>query len=358
MYRVTLSAVLFLIIVLFGCHKNNPPVIEEIIASSDSIGIGENTTLFVDAYDEDGDDLTFTWDCAFGTLSSNTGRSVVWTAPDIPDVYMITVIAEDDEGATDDAAKMIKVESPICGEPINVAIVAFSDGLHVELTWDAPDADEPDEYIIYFQAVGTTYWVNVGTVSALTYIHDPGELTGNYRISAVYGNDEYNSDVVTTIPVHTAAVSVSKLRSAGNSGYGWDLSGDFTGSTYSMTDVANVPFVDFYITDFAGTTDWAIASPDLGPASVDSTVVPDGNWRTSWFTDPITDPQAALPALGGTTYFNYTYDIETDPTYIGIYLDAEGYFALIKFSNINTGNGTIQAETWFQPIEGLRLIAH
>jgi len=40
------------------------------------------------------------------------------------------------------------------------------------------------------------------------------------------------------------------------------------------------------------------------------------------------------------------------------YEDDEGYFALIKFSNINTSAGTIQAETWFQTVQGLRLIAH
>jgi hypothetical protein len=284
----------------------------------------------------------------------------VWTAPNIPNSYLITVIAEDDDGATDNGAIMIRVESPIGGEPSNVTLAAHSDGLRVILTWDAPDADEPDEYIIYFQPVGTTYWVSVGTVSVLTYTHDPGELTGNYMISAVYGTDEYNSEEVTTIPVHTYAVSVYELNAAGNSGYGWDLSGDFTGYTYTMVDTASAPYVDLYVTDLAAGTNvsgWYIMSPNEGPSDPGD-VVPDGPWRQSWFTDPLADPQAALPPLGGTTYFNWTADIEIGTTYIAVYLDNEGYYALVKFSNANTSNGTIQAETWFQTIQGLRLIAH
>jgi hypothetical protein len=247
------------------------------------------------------------------------------------------------------------------GAPLNLAIEAHNDGLQVILTWEAPDADEPDTYIIYFRAGGAAGdWDSVDVVDALTYTHDPGEETGDYRVAAVYGDEEFTSGTETTTPVHTGAVSVSELNAAGNSGYGWELSGDLTGQTYSMTDAANAPFVDFYVTDFAAGTanqDWYVASPNEGPGDAGG-VVPAGSWRQSWFTNPIVDPQAALPAFGGTTYFNWTPNIEVDPTYIGIFLDDEGYFGLIKFSGVNTGNGTIQAETWIQPVAGLRLIAH
>ncbi|KPK69611.1 hypothetical protein AMJ87_10235 [candidate division WOR_3 bacterium SM23_60] len=246
------------------------------------------------------------------------------------------------------------------GAPMNLEIEAANDGLQVVLSWEAPDADEPDGYIIYFRPVGTSDWLVGDTVDALTYTHDPNEETGDYRIAAYYGDDEFNSGTVTTIPVHTGAVSISELNAAGNSGYGWAISGDFTGSTYSMADASNAPFVDFYVTDFAAGTansGWYVASPNEGPNDPGG-VVPDDSWRQSWVTDPITDPDAALPAYGATTYFNWTPDIEVDPTYVGIYLDNEEHFGLIKFSGVNTGNGTIQAETWFQTVQGLRLVAH
>ena len=247
------------------------------------------------------------------------------------------------------------------GAPLDLAIEAHSDGLQVILTWEAPDADEPDTYIIYFRSGGAAGdWDSVDAVDALTYTHDPNEETGDYRVSSVYGDEEFFSDHVTTVPVHTGAVSVSELNAAGNSGYGWALSGDFDGSTYSMADASNAPFVDFYVTDFAAGTansGWYVASPNEGPNDPGG-VVPDDSWRQSWVTDPVTDPDAALPAYGATTYFNWTPDIEVDPTYVGIYLDNEEYFGLIKFSGINTGNGTIQAETWFQTVPGLRLVAH
>jgi hypothetical protein len=252
-----------------------------------------------------------------------------------------------------------------CGEtttgvPINVEIDATNDGLQVILSWEAPDADEPDIYVIYFRTVNTTVWDSVGAVDALTFTHDPDDETGDYIITAVYGDDELDSDDVTTVPEHTAAMSISELNAAGESGYGWNIAGDFAGDTYTMADTASAPFVDFYVTDFAAGTaasEWYIASPNEGPGDAGGVVDADG-WRQSWVSDPITDPQAALPDFSATTYFNWTKDIEVDPTWVGVYLDAEGHYGLVKFSGVNVGNGTIQAETWFQTVQGLRLLAH
>ncbi|UCG91541.1 MAG: fibronectin type III domain-containing protein [candidate division WOR-3 bacterium] len=246
--------------------------------------------------------------------------------------------------------------------PTNFALVAGADGITVVLSWEEPTEGEPDGYIVYFREVNTTDWVVGDSLDAteFEFTHDPGELTGDYMIAAYWDEDEFETDELTTVPIHTSAVSIYELNAAGNSGYGWAIAGDFTGSTYSMAQVANAPLVDFYVTDFApgtGASDWAIATPDLAPTDPGG-VTPADNWRTSWFTDPIVDPQAALPAYGPTTFFNYTEGIEVDPTYIGVFLDDEEHFALVKFSGVNPGDGSIQVETWFQTVQGLRLIAH
>jgi len=224
-------------------------------------------------------------------------------------------------------------------EPQNFALAATTDGLEVILTWEEPLDGEPDNYIVYFREVGTTDWL-VGTTldgDVLTYTHDPSELTGDYYVAADFGGDEFDSDIQTTIPVHTASMIIYELEATGNSGYGWGLSSDFTGTTYSMADAANAALVDFYITNFTDDpaggpwpAPWSIASPDLATVATDpgATFVPTANWRQNWFSDPIVDPQAALPNYGPTTFFNYTEGIQQDPTYIGVYLDAEEHYGL------------------------------
>jgi hypothetical protein len=252
-------------------------------------------------------------------------------------------------------------------DPQNFALSASSDGLSVVLTWVEPTDGPPDHYIVYFKELGAADWVVEATLdgNVLTYTHDPSEATGDYYVAADFGGTEYDSGIETTIPVHTAAMQIYELEAAGNAGYGWGLSSDFTGTTYSMADDANAALVDFYITNFINDpaggpwpTPYSIASPDLAPNDPGGSFVPTANWRQNWFSDPIVDPQAALPNYGATTFFNYTEGIETSPTYIGVYLGTEEYYGLVMFSGVNTTEGSINVESWFQTVPGLRLIAH
>lgn len=251
--------------------------------------------------------------------------------------------------------------------PGNFTLTASNDGLSVILSWTEPTDGQPDEYIVYFMAVNTSDWVVEATLdgNVVSFTHDPAGATGDYYVAADFGGDEYDSPTLTTIPVHTAAMTIYELEAAGNSGYGWGLSSDFTGSTYSMADDANAALVDFYVTNFTDDpmggpwpAPWSIASPDLAPNDPGGSFVPAANWRQNWFSDPITDPQAALPNYGATTYFNYTEGIETDPTYIGVYLGTEEHYGLVRFSGVNATAGTINVEAWFQTLQGLRLIEH
>jgi len=251
--------------------------------------------------------------------------------------------------------------------PQNFTLTASTDGLEVILDWEEPADGQPDGYIVYFEEVGTSDWLVEAELDGdvLTYTHDPMEMTGRYYVAADWGGTEYDSDVETTVPVHTASMTIYELEAAGNAGYGWALTSDFTGTTYSMADEANAALVDFYITNWTDDpvggpwpAPWSIASPDLAPGDPGGSFVPTASWRQNWFSDPITDPQAALPNYGSTTYFNYTEGIQTDPTYIGVYLGDEDHFGLVEFSGVNPAAGTINVESWFQTVQGLRLIAH
>ncbi|UCD05840.1 MAG: hypothetical protein JSV98_00980 [candidate division WOR-3 bacterium] len=251
--------------------------------------------------------------------------------------------------------------------PQNLVLGGTNYGQEVLLSWEESSGGPPGNYLIYFRQIDTTDFVLGATISGdtLEYTHDPQGMTGDYYVAARFGGTEYSSDTLTTIPVHTDIAQLSELNAAGESGYGWALAGDFSGSVYAMTNASNAPLVDFYVTNFANDSvsgpwpaPWYIASPDTAVDDPGGTSVPQADWRATWFSDPLLDPQAILPNFGPTTYFEYMSGIQADTIYIGVYLEAEQHYALAKFFGADTTTGTMQVETWFQSVPDLRLLAH
>lgn len=253
---------------------------------------------------------------------------------------------------------LVGCEGGTTGAPENFTIAANTAGDMVVLTWEEPIDGTPDEYIVYFDEGSTGTFVAETTIQDLTFTHDPAGATGDYRIAAVLGEDEYNSEVLTTVPVATAAITLGELNAADFSGYGWDTA--FAGASYSMTNAANAPSVDFYVSNWAAgyaTTPYGIWAPDQGPSDPGG-VVPAGSWKiTAIGNSLITDPQAILPAHSATTYSQYC-DMTSFPAYVAVYT-VDGYYALLGVASApNTTNGTISLVSWVQPVKGLRLIAH
>jgi hypothetical protein len=239
--------------------------------------------------------------------------------------------------------------------PTNVVLTAASD-VTVKIAWTA-STTTPDKYIIYFKTANQATYADVGNVTGTSYTHDPSGACGTYYIAAKYGSTEYNSDTKSTIPVASTSITLSELNATGSSGYGWGRTA-FGGQIYSMGSASNASSVDFYLTNFAagfGATPYNIASPDQGPTDPGG-VVPVGGWRVNAISNAISDPQAALPAHSNTTYFNFTA-LSAYPCYLGVYT-SDGYYALIKVDGLNTTNGTVTVESWFQSLKGLRLIQH
>ncbi len=256
---------------------------------------------------------------------------------------------------------MVQCEEMTGGAPLNVRIEAASDTT-VRISWSAPVEGTPDKYIVYFKAVDAASYTSVYEGAALSYEHNPNGATGSYKVTSVFGSNTYDGNPVSSVPINTSAQTVAELNAQGNSGYGWNQQSG-AGSTYSMVQAANAANVDFYITDFAtgsGGATYNIASPDQAPSADPGGVgvVPQASWRVNAFADRVTDPQAPLPKyVQGTNYFNFT-PLETDPAFVPGYLRTEGYYALVKVSGRNQGAGTVQVETWFQLVKGLRLIKH
>lgn len=209
-------------------------------------------------------------------------------------------------------------------------------------------------------AVDASSYTLVDETSATVYVHDPMGKTGSYKVEAQFGSYTYaGSTNPTSVPAENAAMTVAELNAAGNSGYGWDMS-DGDATTYSMTDAGTAPNVDLYITDFAtgyaGPT-YSVASPDTAESDPGNTgFVPGASWKVNSFTDPLANEDGPLPRHSQTTYFNYT-DISQTPLLIGAYTE-EGYYAMVKVNSVNVGSGEVQVESWFQLVQGLRLIQH
>ncbi len=255
------------------------------------------------------------------------------------------------------ALVLVQCDELVGDRPTNVAIEAVTDST-VKITWTAPAGDAPDKYSVKFMETGTTSYVEVGGVNSTEYTHNPVGKTGKYLIVAVYGSTEYEAlTAPTTAPIATTSTAVSELNAAGNAGYGWTRATG-AGATYSMTQASNAAAVDFYITDFAagyaGPT-YSIASPDLGPTDPGN-VVPTGSWHVNSVTNPLSNEQSALPTHSTSLYSN-SADLAQPTSLHGCYTQ-DGFYALVKLEGLNVGSGTVNATTYFQLVEGLRLIQH
>ncbi len=81
-----------------GSNPQGPPIITAVVAVPDSIGAGDYTTLVVNAYDPNGDALTYAWSASVGSFSSPTAAVTNWSPPDSIALYVISVAVTDDDG--------------------------------------------------------------------------------------------------------------------------------------------------------------------------------------------------------------------------------------------------------------------
>ena len=98
-FGVIYGAVIVILSLIAGCGEessNSPPVIDSFEASSTDVVTNSEVILTVSATDDDGDDLTYTYQSTGGTISG-TGNVVTWIAPATAGNYTITVDISDGE---------------------------------------------------------------------------------------------------------------------------------------------------------------------------------------------------------------------------------------------------------------------
>ena len=87
---------------------NTEPVIISLTADNTTMSPGGTVSLTCTAEDDDGDILTYSWECTDGSFTPN-GSTATWTAPDSPGTYSISCTVVDGAGASDAATIAIEV---------------------------------------------------------------------------------------------------------------------------------------------------------------------------------------------------------------------------------------------------------
>jgi hypothetical protein len=252
------------------------------------------------------------------------------------------------------------------GPALNVQVGAATDST-VQVVWTAPVEGAADNYLVYFKAVGETTFAFIGETTASVYTHDPHGYTGTYKVTSVFGSESYESpDKPTTIPVHTDTVTLFELNAdSSRCGYGWNRDSGMA-DYYSMATTNSAGAVDFYISDFQqgyGASPYALVSPDKAD-SIDQGavgIVPEALWRSNGFSNLLGGEEDPLPAFrtAPPNYFIYT-ELNQLPALVGVYTagDIEKHYALVKVHEFSTATGACRVESWFQMVQGLRLIRH
>jgi hypothetical protein len=92
---------------VWNCNRN--PDINGIHLSTDTLYVGEQYEISVEAVDLDGDDIVYTWSVSGGTLEETSHNPVKWNTPDNPDDYTISVSVTDGAENTSEASIIVYV---------------------------------------------------------------------------------------------------------------------------------------------------------------------------------------------------------------------------------------------------------
>jgi len=88
---------------------NRSPDIKSISLSSDTLYVGQQYEVSVDASDLDGDTLSYTWSVTGGSIVDNTSNPVKWNTPAVPGDYGISVVVNDGNGNNSETSAAVYV---------------------------------------------------------------------------------------------------------------------------------------------------------------------------------------------------------------------------------------------------------
>jgi hypothetical protein len=348
-------------VLLAACGKQSPPEKPITPVGPASCTTGVAYVYKVMAVHPEGQPLEFQLD--WGGTVSNWGN---WAASgetvavshvfDTAGTYATAARARDSAGLLSDWSDPLSVTAvSIPSGPVrNLSLMAETDST-VRLGWSPPIEGVPNLYRVMFAPVGQSPVVALETGDT-TCVHDPAGMTGEYRVLAQFGGINVEpEETLSTIPVQSGATWVGELSGPDKPGCGWPAP-DRVAATYDMSDTAWVDLIEFYVTDLkAGSNGptYYLASPDLAPADSGGSV-PAGRWHVTAFAE-LADEQDPVPAVGDSAWKSTA---RVPGTMVAACHVEQGYFAMVKVTQLRIQQNDLRLQAWFQPVQGLRLLRH
>lgn len=156
MKRIGLIGLLIICFSLLACEAveklvNRDPLILNVLANPDEIGVNDTTSLMVQAEDPDNDILAYRWESnAVGQFINNTTDTVRWIAPAYSGRFQIKVKVTDENGGKangevfvnvrDDASPIVTITQPVENEIIQ-GLGKYTIKVEVSFTWQIRRVD-------------------------------------------------------------------------------------------------------------------------------------------------------------------------------------------------------------------------
>ena len=195
------SGIILMALFMWACENSGNEILS--LTASDSLVVaGGSVSLVCTATDDDGDNLSYIWKSASGTLAPS-GNRATWVAPLKSGIYFISCTVVDGAGASDAATIAIEV---IKGntEPVIISLTAdnttTSPGGTVSLTCTAEDDDE--DILTYSWECTDGNFAPNGSTATWTAPDSPG----TYSISCTVVDGAGGSDAA-TIAIEVILVS-------------------------------------------------------------------------------------------------------------------------------------------------------
>jgi hypothetical protein len=303
-------------------------------------------------------EFQFDWGGTVGDWSNSVASGETASVSHVFDsagTYAIAARARDNAGLLSGWSGPLSVTAVSIpgGSARNLSLRAETDST-VRLAWSPVLEGVPNLYRVMFTPVNQSPVVALET-SDTTCVHDPAGLTGEYRVLARFGGAYYEpKETLSTIPVHTGTTTVGEVNGPDKPGCGWPAPARVAG-TYEMADTAWADLVEFYVTDFRLGSDgptYYLASPDLAPS--DSGGVPPGRWHVTSFVE-LVDEQGPVPPVGDSAWRSTA---RVPDAMVAACHTEQGYFAMVKVTQLRIQNKDLRMQAWFQSVQGLRLLRH
>jgi hypothetical protein len=350
-------------VLLAACGKQSPPEKPITPIGPAYCTTGVAYTYKVMAIHPQGQKLEFQLDWGgtvgdWGNSAASGETASVSHVFDTAGTYAIAARARDSAGLLSVwsdplSAKAVNIPSgPVC----SLSLRAETDST-VRLIWSPPVEGVPNLYRVMFNPVGGGPPVVALETGDTTCVHDPAGMTGEYRVLAQFGGAYVEpEETLSTIPVHSGTTTVGELSGPDKPGCGWP-GPDRVAATYDMSDTAWVDLVEFYVTDLKtgsnGPT-YYLVSPDLAPTDSGGSV-PAGRWHVTSLAE-LANEQGPVPPLSDSVWRS-TARIPDAPAQAACHTQ-QGYFAVVKVTQLRITQKDLRLQAWFQPVQGLRLLRH